>query len=166
MYTLETALPGDVELCYSIIDDARRFQREQGSIQWTDDYPSIETIRGDIREGKGRVLRADGSIVGYMCVDFSGEPAYQDIRGAWGRNAPYAVIHRMALHRERRGIGAADAAFRLAEELCLGEGVRYIRVDTDPLNARMRHILRKNGFQYRGTILFQGGDRAAFDKVL
>ena len=88
MYTLETALPGDVELCYSIIDDARRFQREQGSIQWTDDYPSIETIRGDIREGKGRVLRADGSIVGYMCVDFSGEPAYQDIRGPGSATPP------------------------------------------------------------------------------
>ena len=166
MYTLEAAQPGDVELCYSIIDDARRFQREQGFIQWTDDYPSIETIRGDIREGKGQVLRADGSIVGYMCVDFSGEPAYRDIRGAWERDAPYGVIHRMALHRGHGGIGAADAAFRLVEDLCLRKGIRYIRVDTDPLNARMQHILRKNGFQHCGTILFQGGERAAFDKVL
>lgn len=32
--------------------------------------------------------------------------------------------------------------------------------------ARMEHILQKNGFVRRGTIIFQGGDKLAFDKLL
>ena len=166
MYTLEAAQLWEAEVCSSIIDDARKFQREQGFVQWTDDYPDRETIQKDIRDKKGYVMRAGGVIAGYMCIDFSGEPAYRDIKGAWGSGGPYAVVHRMAFDRTYRGIGAADAAFRLIEDFCLQHGIRNIRVDTDPLNKRMQHILRKNNFEYRGTILFQGGERAAFDRAL
>ncbi len=31
-----------------------------------------------------------------MCVDFEGEPAYKNIKGAWKSNKIYAVIHRLA----------------------------------------------------------------------
>ncbi|MEY8482632.1 GNAT family N-acetyltransferase [Lachnospiraceae bacterium 48-21] len=50
---------------------------------------------------------------------------------AWSAEEPYAVIHRMAFQKEFRGIGLADIAFRLIEELCIRNGIYYIRVDTD-----------------------------------
>ena len=63
-------------------------------------------------------------------------------------------------------MGLTDSAFALIEELCGARGVNSIRVDTDFPNKRMQHILEKNGFQQRGVIVFQGGEKLAYDKSL
>lgn len=155
-----------IEACNEILQEGRQFQREQGFVQWTEDYPNMDTIRGDVAAGTGYVLRTDGVTAGYLCLDFSGEPAYAEIEGTWGAEEPCAVVHRMAFSREFRGIGLVDTAFALIEKLYLDRGVAYIRVDTDFPNKRMQHILEKNGFTRRGTIAFQGSGKIACDKLL
>lgn len=166
MLTLELAGAEEIGAYNEILQEGRRFQQEQGFVQWTEDYPNMDTIRGDVAAGTGYALRADGVTAGYLCVDFSGEPAYAEIEGAWGAEQPYAVVHRMAFSRKFRGIGLVDTAFALIERLCLDRGVAYIRVDTDFPNKRMQHILEKNGFIRRGTIVFQGSGKIAYDKLL
>ena len=166
MYSLVKAEPEDLEICYQIIDSGRNFQRAQGFTQWTDDYPNIDTIKNDIKNSKGYVVKADGVIAGYMCIDFDGEPAYLNIDGEWGTSEPYAVVHRMAFSEKFRGQGLADIAFRLIDELCIAENVRSIRADTDFPNKRMQHILEKNGYVRRGIIIFQGSGKIAYDKNL
>lgn len=166
MNTLELAKMEHAEEYYGIIEMGRKFQQEQGFTQWTEDYPTLDTVREDIQNGKGYALLVDGKIAGYMCVDFDGEPAYADIEGAWRVEGPYAVVHRMAFSSAFRGMGLADEAFRLVEELCAQKKVSIIRVDTDFPNKRMQHILTKNGFVNCGTIVFQGGAKLAYDKIL
>ena len=83
-----------------------------------------------------------------------------------GTRLPYAVIHRMAFDRRFVGRGLSAAALRLAEDLCREQGVAAIRIDTDPRNRRMQHILEKNGCRRCGTVLFQGSGKVAFDKAL
>ena len=163
---LELAQMNDLEICMGIIDEGRRFQNEQGFTQWTDDYPNIDTIRSDIQNTKGYVLKMDNSIAGYLCNDFEGEPAYANIQGNWRAEEPYAVIHRMAFQKEFRGIGLTEIAFTLIERLCVQKGIYYIRVDTDFCNERMQHVLIKNGFEKCGKIMFQGSEKMAFDKLL
>lgn len=165
MLTLELARMEHLQDYSHIIDQAKAFQRAQGFVQWTDEYPNIETIRGDIQRQKGYSLCSGGAIAGYLCIDFDGEPAYQDIQGQWAADEPYAVVHRMAFHQDFTGQGMADTALRLVEALCRERGVFYLRIDTDFPNQRMQHILQKNGFVRRGTIVFQGGDKIAFDKL-
>ena len=166
MYTLELAREADVPRCGEILDEGRAFQRAQGFVQWTDDYPNAGTIRADIRDRKGYTIRADGVIAAYLCVDFDGEPAYAEIQGAWETEPPYAIIHRMAFAGAFRGQGLAETAFRLVEDLCRERGVRSLRVDTGFPNRRMQHVLEKSGFTHRGTIFYQGGERMAYDKSL
>ncbi|WP_295763924.1 GNAT family N-acetyltransferase [uncultured Oscillibacter sp.] len=166
MNTLELAVMEHAEEYYGIIQMGREFQQEQGFTQWTEDYPTLDTVKGDIREGKGYALLADGRIAGYLCIDLDGEPAYADIDGRWRAEGPYAVVHRMAFSAAFRGMGLADAAFRLIEEFCGEKAVSIIRVDTDLPNKRMQHILTKNGFVNCGTIVFQGGPKLAYDKIL
>ena len=149
-----------------MIEAGRAFQKEQGFEQWTSSYPNFDTIVEDIQCQKGYVIKNDGDIIGYMCIDFSGEPAYDDIKGAWRRDTPYAVIHRMAFSQKARGKGIAGIAFDLIERFCLEQGVRNIRVDTDFPNKRMQHILEKQGFVHCGVIVFQGGEKLAYDKLL
>ena len=163
---LAPAQPQELETCYAVIDSGRKFQKEQGFIQWTDDYPSRELILDDIEKGKGYVLKSEGRIACYLCIDFDGEPAYLEIKGAWRREESYATVHRMAISEEFRGKGLAAQTFGLAGELCLQKGVRYMRADTDYPNKRMQHILEKNGFVLCGEIFYQGGGRLAYDKLL
>lgn len=166
MYTLEPAKLNDIEICSMIIDDARKFQREQGFIQWSDNYPNINTLEDDVKNKKGYVIRTEDDIAGYMCIDFSGEPDYEDIQGEWRTNEQYAVIHRMAFNKEFRGTGLSNTAFRLIAELCVDNNIPNIRIDTHPANKRMQHVLLKNGFTYCGVILFEGDDRWAYDKII
>lgn len=166
MYTLEPAREADIPRCGEILDEGRAFQRAQGFVQWTEDYPNADTVRQDIRDRKGYVIRSGGDIAAYLCIDFGGEPAYAEIRGAWQTEEPYAVVHRMAFAGAFRGRGLSETAFRLIEALCLERDVRSLRVDTGLSNRRMQHILEKSGFSHRGTIFYQGGERLAYDKSL
>ena len=106
----------------------------------------------------------DSDIAGYMCIDFSGEPAYANIEGKWNTEMPYAVVHRMAFSERYRGKGLSSVALTLVENLCLSKGVNCIRVDTDFQNTRMQHILEKSGFSKCGVIVFQGSGKLAYDK--
>ena len=58
MKQLELARPEDIEICAGIIDMGRAFQRAQGFVQWTEDYPSRDTLLEDMRTGKGLRRRA------------------------------------------------------------------------------------------------------------
>ena len=166
MDILELAREQEITLCGEILEAGRQFQMQQGFVQWTKDYPNTETVRQDVKDQKGYVIRVDGTVAGYLCLDFGGDPAYEEIVGAWHYDEPYAVIHRMALAPEFRGGGLVDRFFRLIEEFCLAKGVRYIRIDTDFANRRMQHVLDKNGFKPCGTVLFEGSDKPAYDKLL
>ena len=80
---LETAKAEHLEQYEEILRAGRRFQQEQGFIQWTENYPNRDTILEDIRFQRGYALLVDGAIAGYLCIDFAGEPAYENIDGAW-----------------------------------------------------------------------------------
>ena len=165
-HTLEPAKIEDLAVCAALMDEGRAFQRQQGFVQWTEDYPNRDTVKADIHRQTGYVLKSGGEIAGYLCVDFDGDPAYDEIKGRWGAEEPYAVVHRMAFSGAFRGRGLADVAFGLVGALCLTRNVKHIRIDTDASNRRMQHILVKNGFVYRGTVLFQGSEKLAYDKAL
>lgn len=59
MKTLELAQEHEIDVCNEIINEGREFQKEQGFIQWTDDYPNVQTIRSDIQNKKGYVVKAE-----------------------------------------------------------------------------------------------------------
>lgn len=166
MYQLELAKSEDAEFCNDIISAGKSFQKEQGFTQWTDDYPNLDTIRDDIKTGKGYVIKVKGKIAGYLCIDFGGEPAYDNIDGKWQTEEPYAVVHRMAFSGDYRGMGLTDITFQLIDALCGANNMKSIRVDTDFPNKRMQHILEKNSFRKCGVIIFQGSGKLAYDKTL
>ena len=166
MITLEKAVSADLDESYAIIDEGRRFQKEQGFVQWTEGYPNRETLENDIRLGKGYVLKFDGKLAAYLCLDFDGEPAYNAIDGAWRTAEPYGVVHRLAIGGAFRGQGLADEVFGHVGSLCLACGVYSLRADTDFPNLRMQHVLEKNGFVRCGTVMFQGSGKLAYDKIL
>ena len=166
MNTLEAARPNELDACWEIIREGRAFQNEQGFVQWTEDYPNRETLRQDIEEGKGFVLKVDGTIAAYMCVDFNGEPAYAEIDGTWLDQAPYVVLHRLAVAQEVKGQGIATEFMRRTMTLARERGTGSFRIDTNFDNRCMLRLLAKFGFVRCGEIHYAGDPRIAFQKIL
>lgn len=163
---LQIVREADLDLAMEIIHAAKRHLKEQGIDQWQNGYPDEACIRRDIAGQKGYFLSDEAQMLGYLCIDFDGEPAYDELNGAWLSDEPYVVMHRLALSDRARGRGASGAAFRLVEQRARERGIASFRVDTDADNQKMRHILEKNGFSYCGTIRFDNSEKIAFEKLL
>ena len=160
---IQKATVADLDVILNIIEEARSIMRENGNTtQWTNGYPSSETIMEDILNNQAFVCITDDEVVGYFCLMLGNnpDPNYNIIEGNWLNNNPYGVIHRLASARTVKGIAqkAFDFAFTKTNN---------VRVDTLHENIPMQNFLKKNGFTYCGVIYVSDGTpRDAFQKVI
>ena len=157
-----------LDAAMEIIEQGRAYLKSQGLDQWQNGYPNKDSILTDIQNEKGYFLTDGQHQFAYLCMDFDGEPAYNNIKGNWltDQNAKYMVIHRLAFNAAHRGKGLSSTLLHLAEQFCKEKGIKSIRMDTDPDNKIMQHIMKKASFTYCGTIWFAGGDKLAYEKTL
>ena len=150
-----------------LINEARAFQRRQGFVQWTDDYPNLDTVLEDRALGRGFLLLDGEEPIGYLCIDFAGEPVYEAIEGAWNTDRPYAAVHRVGIGDAGRGRGASHALFRLVELYCAQQATHVLRIDTGFENRVMQHVLEREGFVSCGTVLYPPNKlRIAYEKIV
>ncbi len=166
---MEMRLAGknELELSMDIINQAKAYLKAQGIDQWQTGYPNLDCIKRDIENKKGFLFLDDDEIIGYVCIDYDGEPSYNGLNGEWpsGSN-PYVVAHRMAFAADARGKRLAYKAFRLIENHAKDRGITAFRADTDNDNEIMKHILAKVGFVYCGTIWFDNSVKIAYEKFI
>ncbi len=158
----------DIERVMEIIKQAQQYFKEKGINQWQNGYPNAKVIENDIKNGHSFVLIKNNEIVGTIAISFEGEATYNKIfEGAWKSNDNYAVIHRIAVDQELKGIGLSSEMIKQTELMCNKKSVRSIKVDTHEDNQAMQRSLIKNGFDYCGVIyLADGSKRVAFEKCL
>ncbi|MCL2671302.1 MAG: GNAT family N-acetyltransferase [Clostridiales bacterium] len=158
---IRRSTPADLPAIHAIYADARAFMRECGNpTQWRDDYPPAEYITRDCApQGHGYVCEENGQILAAFYYLIEEEPTYAYINGAWQNDAPYGVVHRIAVRRDTKGIGTYCLQWALAQ-------CGNLRIDTHRDNAPMLALLRKLGFAHCGTIWVRDGKdaRAAFQK--
>lgn len=150
----------EIDKAEEIIEEGKRHLKEQGVDQWQNGYPDRQILCQDLTAGKGYFVMEGAERLGYLCIDFDGESAYDEIQGSWHTKEPYMVVHRMAFTEKARGKRVSEELFRLAEEMSRQRGVFSFRVDTDRQNQKMQHILAKNGFFYCGTIWFDASEKS------
>jgi len=162
------AVESDINNIMNIIKQAQDYFKEHGINQWQDNYPNFEIVRNDIVNKNGFVLLKDDNVVGTVAVSFSGEKNYNSIyNGEWLSNHEYAVIHRIAIDSNYKGLELSSSIIKNIEEICLNKGVHSIKVDTHKDNLSMQKMLLKNGFQYCGIIYLEDkSERIAFEKIL
>ena len=165
---LRKAVESDVYSIMNIIKQAQEYFKELGINQWQDNYPNLEIIRSDICNNNGYVMLKDNNIVGTVAVSFDGEKTYNSIyNGEWISNQKYAVIHRLAIDDNYKGLGLSSVIIKNIEDICVNNDVHSIKVDTHKQNESMQRLLLKNGFQYCGIIYLEDkSERIAFEKIL
>lgn len=148
----------------SIVADAQLSLRELGIDQWQDGYPSKEVIEEDIASGVGYVYLLEGKVVGYAAIVLSGEVAYGQIPDeGWNTSSDYVVVHRLCVRKGYTKSGVAMALMAFASQMALDNGYTGFRIDTHRGNVRMLSLLRKLGFEYRGIIYYDSGERLVYD---
>ncbi|GKU25463.1 GNAT family N-acetyltransferase [Clostridium folliculivorans] len=156
----------DISSIMNIIKQAQAYFKDNGIDQWQNGYPNEEVIKNDISNGHSYVLLNENKIVGTSAISFDGEKTYDEIyEGQWVSNDTFAVIHRIAVDNEYKGLGLSSIIIKNVEELCLSRGVQSIKVDTHEENLSMQRLLKKNGFQYCGIVYLEDKNkRVAFEK--
>lgn len=157
----------DIASVMEVIADAQQRLRVAGVDQWQDGYPTAEIIRDDIARGESFVYVVDNQIVATAVISFAGEPTYATIDGSWIDNAPYVVIHRLAVRAGFERQRLALKMFDFAHSAALERGVTSARVDTHRDNIAMRNLLTQQGYILCGEIVLQSGaKRIAYQKRL
>ena len=180
------AEPADAERIMEIIRQAQAQMRALGSRQWQDGYPARADIDNDIARGYGYVFEKSSTAQEPVAAEnaaevrqrdgtrrrdrirggvvFDGELAYGAIDGAWLTGGDYVVLHRLAVADGEKGRGVAAEFMRRTEALARGRGVGSFRVDTNFDNRYMLRMLERLRFAYCGKIIYESGERLAFEK--
>lgn len=162
--SIRPAVFDDLPAVMQIYDRARQYMRTQGNpTQWAGGYPPEALIREDMDMGQCYLCcdAESGEILGVFCFFIGEDPTYRRIEdGAWLNDAPYGVIHRIAVGENAHRRGVASFCFTYAFERC-----GNVKIDTHLDNLPMQRSLEKNGFVRCGTIYLANGDpRIAYQK--
>lgn len=137
--------------------EAKRYMRQQGFVQWTEQYPTPEHVRQDTTSAYLYVAEAAGRIVGAGAVCPGPEPAYAWISGSWHSSGLYAVVHRFAVAADFRGSGLSSRLMDYLLKRALEKTFSIIRIDTHPRNRAMKSFLKRYGFRYCGICFLENG---------
>ncbi len=158
------ATHADLSAILNVYDAARRFMQEAGNPdQWGNGYPPREVVEADLGAGHLHLCREGDTLLGVFCYFEGSEPVYDAMtEGAWQNDAPYGVIHRIAVSEAGRGRGVARFCFDYAFHRC-----HNLKIDTHRENRPMQKALAKSGFVYCGVVYYpeRGGERLAYQKT-
>lgn len=160
------AKESDIQNIWNILQQAIERRKSDGSDQWQNGYPNLETIQNDLANSVGYVYEIKGKIAAYAAIIFDIEPAYEIIEGNWKSSGPYVVVHRVAVSADFAGKGIATQLFLEIENFAKSKDFFVIKVDTNFDNFAMLKILEKLKYEYCGKVYFRGSERKAFEKIL
>lgn len=166
---IRKALSEDINEVHAILQSGADFLHECNVAQWTDGYPSLETVKKDIENQHCFVIEDNDTIVCVFTAIFGADPTYAKIYdGAWLTNSDnYITVHRIAVHKNLRGNGLAGMAYSYAENLCQNINANSLRIDTHKDNKANLSAIRKYGFTYCGIIYTNDGSpRVAYEKII
>ncbi|UQS85658.1 GNAT family N-acetyltransferase [Apilactobacillus apisilvae] len=144
----------DLNAIKQIIFEGKELLSKQGVNQWQDGYPNTDSLINDIRNQWTVVLEENGEILGTAAVIPGTDDSYENLDGIWLSNGPYVSIHRVAVSNHHHGRGLSQKLFEAIYDVVKNvNGINSIRVDTNPDNLGMQHVIKKAGFIETGKVV-------------
>ncbi len=165
-FLFRKAVTTDIDYIWNILQDAILKRKKEGSNQWQDGYPNLETIENDINKEVGFVLTQENEIIGYCAALINDEPQYEKIEGNWLTNNDFIVVHRIAIAQNHLGKGLSKIILKNVEQYALNQSITSIKVDTNFDNIAMLKIFEQLGYSYCGQVYFRNSARRAYEKII
>ncbi len=161
----EKALGADISAIVALLDEGKRFLREQEIPQWqTEDFALL--TKEAVERGEQYLVRDGERVVG-VCVVQSYERDYEQIEGSWLTDGRYFAVHRVTVSAEYRGKGVPSFIYSALVDLARARKVGSLRADTHEKNLRMQRVFAKNGFLPCGVVTIASGEKfLAFERVI
>ena len=169
---LRLATKDDIKTVMEIISDAKKYLKEQNSMQWNlpDGYPKKSDLLKDINNESCYLFTMDDEIIGTMSIITTPDENYTEIDGVWLTNNPYASIHRIAVKNSSHHKNVGVKMLLEAEEIVKSKNIYSIRIDTHNINIPMTKTILKSGYTYCGVIKLKRSNidnlRDAYEKIL
>ncbi len=157
MVVVRKATHDDLPRILDITKVVVRLLNEEGNYQWNDCYPLEADFLKDLEDEVLWVATVDGQVMGFAAITEDQSPDYADC--GWDISIPCIVPHRVAVSPECRNKGIAQRFMSLSEEIARERGYKYVRVDTNKVNARMNSLFLKLDYKYVGEITFKDKEK-------
>jgi GNAT superfamily N-acetyltransferase len=147
--------PGQVDEVLTVLDEAADWLRGRGVEQWPARFER-SWVEGAVRRGETWLALADGAVSGTVTLD-AADSVWDDLPGAAA-----LYVHRMAVRRAARGLGAVILGW--AAGLARQQGRDALRLDCVAANGRLRGYYEAAGFAHRGDVTVAGAPGQRLDE--
>lgn len=146
---------------FTIYKDCKAALDKQGVFQWTDKYPVLSTVEGDIQAQELFGMIEGGKCIGLICLNEKQSPEYSSVdwRCLHGK---ILVVHRLAVAPDYQKQGIARQLMDFAEGFAKENGYAAIRLDSYSVNARSVALYSNRGYNNCGQIFFEGREAPFF----
>ena len=140
---MTTAEPGELGLVLGILRSASAARATVATFTWGREFPDVQR---DLPRGLVHLARVAGRPAGTFVLRWSDE-------NMWGPDDGEAgYLHRLATHPDFAGQGIGAKLIAAAGELTRAHGRRWLRLDCDQANHRLRGYYESLGFSHAGDV--------------
>ncbi len=126
-----------------VLTEAADWLISEGIHQWPSPFPA-KYMEDDLRNGRTYLALADDALAGTLTLK-DHDPTF------WpGAAADALYVHRVAIRRRHRGLGAF--LLHWAEQRARAKGKDYLRLDCWYEDMPLRSYYEKRGFTYKGLL--------------
>ena len=129
-----------------------KHMRENGIDQWDENYPDIDSLRGDIESQTLFAYRENGEVIGIVVLNEKQDEEYYQINWSTSEDQRNLVVHRLAVLPDHQGKGIARKLMDFAEDYAKKEGYDAIRLDTFSQNPRNQRFYEKRNYDKLGSV--------------
>ena len=134
-----------------IIEDGRKFLKEQGVNQWQHGSPGRDEIINDINEGISYIYEKSDEIVATAMLTTLNED-YKNHSTFWSENSSYLAIHRLATAKKSCHQGIAREFMKAIYLFTKSQNIKFLRINTHLDNEIMRKFSSRFGFKEKDVI--------------
>lgn len=150
---IDLARPTDVNEIFTLLQLCGAHMRENGIMQWNENYPLKSHVEKDIDSKSMYCLRKDKQILGIIVIDENQSPEYEDLNWSFIEN-PILVVHRFAVLPSSQKNGLGKVLMDFALDFAIDTGYKSIRLDAYSGNERTVNFYKNRGYNKIGEIYF------------
>lgn len=153
MKHIQLAKKEHLKQSYEILDSCRMDLSNKGISQWTNHYPTKESIAKDIENSEGYVYLEQGDVLAYMQICNRQDSEYANV--PWRINTDNVLtVHRLAIAPKEQGKGLAHKMMDFAESFAKKNNFNAIRLDAYSKNLIALNFYENKGYYICGKTYF------------
>lgn len=150
---IEVAKTRQIQEIHSLLQACATHMRENGIMQWNENYPLISHVEKDVSNGGMYCMLDEDKIAGIVVIDENQSAEYKDVDWQFDVS-PILVVHRFAVLPTYQKSGIGKQLMDFALNFAIKNKYKAIRLDAYSENERTQKFYLNRGYSKVGEIYF------------